>query len=206
DLARIFQEARGGQKLTVEAYDRSMQHRIATGTLSSMDNQINTSTGTLQLRALFDNASATLFPNEFVNVKLVVDTLQGQIVVPGSAVQNGPSSNFVYIVNPNHTVKMRTVTTGPTDGNDIAIMKGLAAGETVVTDGADQLRDGAKVLLPGEQPPSAAKDAASGTGDRCARLAAFMKSATGPKARRLAKTYARLGCARPAGAKPAPAA
>ncbi|MGH8296865.1 MAG: efflux RND transporter periplasmic adaptor subunit, partial [Steroidobacteraceae bacterium] len=154
DLSQIFQQVHGGRKLAVEAWDRNMQHLIATGTLASIDNQINTSTGTLQLRALFDNSGSQLFPDEFVNVKLVVETLPHQIVVPGAAVQNGPSSNFVYIVNPNHTVKMQAVTTGPTDGNDIAITKGLTPGETVVTDGADQLRDGAKVLLPGERPPS----------------------------------------------------
>jgi multidrug efflux system membrane fusion protein len=209
DLSQILQHARGGQKLAVQVWDRLMQHLIATGTLASIDNQINTSTGTLQLRALFDNSDSELFPNEFVNVKLLVDTLPNQIVVPGAAVQNGPSSNFVYIVNPDHTVTMRTVTTGPTDGNDIAITKGLTAGETVVTDGADQLRDGAKILLPGETPPSFASGAgaaAGGANARCARLASFMKSATGSKATRLAKVYARLGCARTgasAGAKAA---
>jgi multidrug efflux system membrane fusion protein len=194
DLTEIFQHSRDA-KLPVEAYDRNMQHLIATGTLASIDNQINTSTGTLQLRALFDNARSELFPNEFVNVKLIVDTLHNQIVVPGAAVQNGPTSNFVYIVQPDHTVKMQTVTTGPTAGTDIAIMSGLTAGETVVTDGADQLRDGAKVLLPGEQPPSSAQSAAAGGADgRCARLSAYMKGATGSKATRLAKIYARLGC------------
>jgi multidrug efflux system membrane fusion protein len=196
DLAQVFERAKSS-KLTVEAWDRNMQHLIATGTLHSIDNQINTSTGTLQLRALFDNAHSELFPNEFVNVKLVLNTLQNQIVVPGAAVQNGPSSNFVYIVNPDHTVSMRTVTTGPTDGNNIAIMKGLTAGETVVTDGADQLRDGASVLLPGEKPPaSLAGSAAGGKGSssRCARIASYMKKATGSRATRLAKVYARLGC------------
>ncbi len=128
DISQVFEHARGGAKLTVQAYDRNMQHLIATGTLSSIDNQINTSTGTLQLRALFDNAHSELFPNEFVNVKLVLNTLQNQIVVPGAAVQNGPSSNFVYIVNPDHTVTMRTVTTGPTDGNNIAVLEGTDAG------------------------------------------------------------------------------
>jgi multidrug efflux system membrane fusion protein len=192
DLSQIFQHLHGGQKLVVQAWDRNLEHLIATGTLASIDNQINTSTGTLQLRALFDNSSSELFPNEFVNVKLVVDTLAHQIVVPGAAVQNGPSSNFVYIVNPDHTVTMRTVTTGPTDGNDIAITKGLTPGLTVVTDGADQLKDGAKVLLPGEQPPALA--GAGAAGGRCARLASYMKSATGSKATRLAKVYARLGC------------
>ena len=154
DLSQILERAGGERKLAVEAWDQRSQHLIATGTLASVDNQINISTGTLQLRALFDNSDSKLFPNEFVNVKLVLDTLKNQIVVPGAAVQNGPSSNFVYVVKPDHTVSMRAVMTGPTDGNDIAILKGLTRGETVVTDGADQLRDGAKVLLPGEKPPA----------------------------------------------------
>jgi len=202
DLGEIFQHVHGGQPLAVQAWTGDWKTLIATGNLSSLDNQINTSTGTLQLRALFDNSKSELFPNEFVNVKLVVDTLSHQIVVPGAAVQNGPSSNFVYIVNPDHTVTMRTVTTGPTDGNNIAIMKGLTPGLTVVTDGADQLKDGAKVLLPGEEPPSLAKGAAAGgASGRCARIASYMKGATGSKATRLAKVYARLGCSgAPAGA------
>jgi multidrug efflux system membrane fusion protein len=207
DLSQVFQRVSGGQKLAVQVYDRNMQHLIATGSLASVDNQINTSTGTLQLRALFDNARSELFPNEFVNVKLVLDTLQNQIVVPGAAVQNGPSSNFVYLVNSDHTVTMRTVVTGPTEGNNIAITKGLTSGETVVTDGADQLRDGAKVLLPGEKPASFAGGAAAGSANsRCARIAAYMKGATGSKATRLAKMAARLGCSgAAAGAKPGPA-
>ena len=196
DLSQIFQRAKAGTKLAVQAYDRNMQHLIASGTLSSIDNQINTSTGTLQLRALFDNSHSELFPNEFVNVKLVLDTLKGQIVVPGAAVQNGPSSNFVYIVNKDHTVTMRTVTTGPTDGNNIAVTTGLTTGETVVTDGADQLKDGASVLLPGEKPPESVAGAAGGKSSnaRCTRLASYMKKATGTRATRLAKVYARLGC------------
>ena len=207
DLGQIFQRAQGGTKLSVQAYDRNMQHLLATGTLSSIDNQINTSTGTLQLRALFDNSHSELFPNEFVNVKLVLDTLQNQIVVPGAAVQNGPSTNFVYIVNKDHTVTMRTVTTGPTDGNNIAVTKGLTPGETVVTDGADQLKDGATVLLPGEKPPESLSAGAAGKSSnaRCTRLAAYMKKATGTRATRLAKVYARLGCGgAPAGAKTGP--
>jgi membrane fusion protein, multidrug efflux system len=209
NLNQILQRASGGQKLTVQAWTADKKHLIATGTLSSIDNQINISTGTLQLRALFDNSDAKLFPNEFVNVKLVLDTLKNQIVVPGAAVQNGPSSNnFVYIVNPDHTVSMRTVTTGPTDGNDTAITKGLTAGETVVTDGADQLKDGATVLLPGEKPPAAAAAGAVAGGAssaRCTRLAAFMKRATGSRATHLAKAYARFCGGAKAGAKTGPA-
>jgi multidrug efflux system membrane fusion protein len=194
DLSQIFARMHAGEKLQVQAWDTSWKTLIATGTLASIDDQINTSTGTLQLRALFDNSKSELFPNEFVNVKLVVDTLPNQIVVPGAAVQNGPSSNFVYIVNADHTVSMRTVTTGPTDGSNIAITKGLTPGLTVVTDGADQLKDGAKVLLPGEQPPAIAKGSSGGASGRCTRIASYMKSATGSKATRLAKIYARLGC------------
>lgn len=212
DLGEVLDRVHQGDKLVVEAYDRTMQHQIATGTLASVDNQINTSTGTLNMRAMFDNANLALFPNEFVNVKLIVETLKNQLVVPGAAVQNGPSSNYVYIVNPDHTVTMRTVVTGPTDGSEIAITSGLTAGETVVTDGADQLRDGQKVLLPGEQPAGFAAGAggartyggagghsygaAAGgsTAERCTRIGAAMKSATGTKAERLARIYAHLGC------------
>ncbi len=204
-LTPVFQQLHQGEKLVVQAWDRNMQHLIATGTLSSVDNEINTSTGTLNMRAMFDNKDLQLYPDEFVNIKLVVTTLENQIVVPGSAVENGPSSNFVYILNPDHTVTMRTVETGPTDGNQIAITKGLTAGETVVTDGADQLRDGAKVLLPGEKSPEDIASGAQGgsTAQKCARISGMMKGATGTKAKRLAHMYSRLGCS--SGQKSSPA-
>ena len=209
DLSQVLDQVHQGRKLVVQAWDRNLKNLIATGTLSSLDNEINTSTGTLNMRALFDNANLELYPNEFVIVKLVVNTLSNQIVVPGAAVQNGPSSNFVYIVNSDHTVSMRTVVTGPTDGNNIAVMKGLTPGETVVTDGADQLKDGAQVLLPGETPAAGVANAAAGThggttAERCTRISAMMKGATGTKAERLAHMYARLGCAA-SGQKSAPA-
>ena len=152
DLAEIFRQMHARHALAVEAYSRDMRHLIATGRLASIDNQINTTTGTLEMRALFSNDQLQLFPNEFVNVKLILRTLKNQLVVPGAAVQNGPSSNFVYVVEPNDTVSLRTVKTGPSDGPFIAIDKGLKLGETVVTDGADQLRNGAKVRIPGEHP------------------------------------------------------
>ncbi len=201
DLTRIFKHARADRKLVVEAYSRDMRHLIATGTLASIDNQISTTTGTLQMRALFTNAHSDLYPDEFVNVKLVLDTLKNQIVVPGGAVQNGPSSTFVYVVEPNDTVKLRNIVTGPTDGNMIAVTSGLTAGETVVTDGADQLRNGAHVRIPGQKP-----GAAAGTGAavhpgadpaRCARLAEARRKASGTKAKFLTRAYERLGCARP---------
>jgi multidrug efflux system membrane fusion protein len=198
DLTQVFEQLHQGGKLVAQAWDRGMQQLITSGTLSSVDNEINTSTGTLNMRAMFDNKDLALYPNEFVNIKLVVTTLKNQIVVPGSAVENGPSSNFVYIVNPDHTVTMRTVATGPTDGNNIAVTKGLTVGETVVTDGADQLRDGQQVLLPGEKSAAgfgAGAGAEGGsTAERCTRIAGMMKSATGTKAKRLAHMYSRLGC------------
>jgi membrane fusion protein, multidrug efflux system len=204
-LTPVFEQLHQGEKLVVQAWDRNMQHLIATGTLASVDNEINTSTGTLNMRAMFDNKDLLLYPDEFVNIKLVVTTLKNQIVVPGSAVENGPSSNFVYILNPDHTVTMRTVVTGPTDGNQIAITKGLTAGETVVTDGADQLRDGAKVLLPGEKSPEDVAGGAQGgsAAQKCARISGMMKGATGTKAKRLAHMYSRLGCS--SGQKSSPA-
>jgi len=199
DLSQVLDQIHQGKKLTAEAWDRSMTHLIATGTLASLDNEINTSTGTLNMRALFDNRTMQLYPDEFVNIKLVVNTLPNQVVVPGAAVQNGPSSNFVYVVNSDHTVSMRTVVTGPTDGANIAVTKGLTPGETVVTDGADQLRDGAEVLLPGEKPAGGFANGAGGThggstSQRCARISGMMKSATGSRAEHLAKFYSRLGC------------
>ncbi len=205
DLTQVFEQLHQGGKLVAQAWDRSMQHLIASGTLSSVDNEINTSTGTLNMRALFDNKDLQLYPDEFVNIKLIVTTLKDQIVVPGSAVENGPSSNFVYILKPDDTVTMRTVVTGPTDGDKIAVLKGLAAGETVVTDGADQLREGAKVLLPGEKSDAGSGAGAHGgsTADKCARISGMMKGATGTKATRLAKMYARLGCS--SGQKVSPA-
>jgi multidrug efflux system membrane fusion protein len=205
DLAQIFRQMHSGQRLTVEAYSRDMRHLIATGTLAAIDNQINTTTGTLQMRALFTNSHLQLFPNEFVNVKLVVRTLKNQVVVPGAAVQNGPSGNFVYVVQPNDTVQMRTVVTGPTDGTLMAVMQGLAPGEVVVTDGADELRPGAKVRIPGAHPSAARArgagaqhTAAAGKG-RCARLAQARRTASGRRARFLARASRRFGCARRGG-------
>jgi multidrug efflux system membrane fusion protein len=148
-LSTILQHLRDGQKLAVDAYDRSLTNKIASGALSNADNQIDTTTGTLKLRAMFDNAKFELFPNQFVNVRLLVDTLHGVIVVPGAAMQQGSSGSYVYAVNADSTVSMRAVTAGASSGDLISISKGLQAGERVVVDGADQLRDGAHVVVPG---------------------------------------------------------
>jgi multidrug efflux system membrane fusion protein len=169
-LSNILQRLRAGQKLAVDAYDRSVTHRIASGTLSNADNQIDTTTGTLKLRALFDNAGFELFPNQFVNVRLLLDTLHDVIVVPGAAMQQGSSGSYVYVVNADSTVSLRAVTAGASSGDLVSITKGLQAGERVVVDGADQLRDGAHVIVPGTAPATGA--ASSGGGPYTHRHAA----------------------------------
>jgi multidrug efflux system membrane fusion protein len=148
-VSSILEHLHNGEQLTVQAFDRSLTNQIASGTLSNSDNQIDTTTGTLKMRAMFDNSKFELFPNQFVNAHLILETLHNQLIVPAAALQNGSQGNYVYVVNPDNTVSMRPVVTGPTAGDVVAISKGLIAGQTVVVDGADQLRDGAKIMLPG---------------------------------------------------------
>jgi multidrug efflux system membrane fusion protein len=152
-VASILDHLHRGEKLTVQAYDRSLTNQIASGTLSNSDNQIDTTTGTLKLRAMFDNADLELFPNQFVNAHLILETLHDQTVVPSAALLNGSQGSYVYLVNADDIVSMRLVTTGASAGDMVAINKGLEPGQTVVVDGADQLRDGAKIILP--QAPAA---------------------------------------------------
>ncbi len=147
-VSTILDHLHRGEKLTVDAFDRSLTNQIASGTLSNSDNQIDTTTGTLKLRALFDNSKLELFPNQFVNAHLILETLHDQIVVPGAALMTGSQGSYVYLVNPDNTVSMRQVVAGPSAGDLVAITKGLISGQTVVVDGADQLRDGAKIMLP----------------------------------------------------------
>jgi multidrug efflux system membrane fusion protein len=161
-LSNILQRLRDAQKLPVDAYDRSLTNKIASGVLSNADNQIDTTTGTLKLRAMFDNSKFELFPNQFVNARLLLDTLHNVTVVPGAAMQQGSSGSYVYVVNADSTVSMRAVTPGPSSGELVSITKGLQTGERVVVDGADQLRDGAHVVVPGSA--AAAGSASSGAG------------------------------------------
>src|SRR5258706_6558220 len=142
--------------LTADAYDRAQTKKLATGKLSTVDNQIDTATGSVKMRAVFDNSKGELFPNQFVNIRLFVKTLHDQIIVPSAAVQRGTSGTFVYVVDEDLTVNMRPVSVGETEENRVAITNGLKAGEMVVIDGADRLREGAKVALPGQEPPAAA--------------------------------------------------
>lgn len=157
DLEPVLKGSRGSAKLPVAAYDRTGLTKLAQGTLASVDNTVNTSTGTFQLRADFANADESLFPNQFVNIQITVDVLKNVIVIPNAAIQRGAPGTFVYVVGHDDAVAVRTVTLGPSDGDHVAILKGLQAGDSVVVDGADKLKNGAKVIL---RPPSTAAPAA----------------------------------------------
>jgi multidrug efflux system membrane fusion protein len=146
-LQAVLRSMRGGASLAATAFDRSGANRLGTGHLDTLDNQIDTSTGTVKLRAIFDNPDQTLFPNQFVNIQLLVDTLRGADLVPNSAVQRGAPGTFVYVVKPDETVAAQPVTLGPGDDKRIVVTKGIEPGQLVVTDGADRLKDGAKVRV-----------------------------------------------------------
>jgi multidrug efflux system membrane fusion protein len=145
-------EQHGGSGLQTTALDRAGGDVIATGTLSTLDNLIDTTTGTVKARSVFHNAGGQLFPNQFVNVTLLVDTLKNQVVVPTTAVRHGPQGDFVWVLQPDQTVKSRPVKVGPGTAETVSIASGLSLGETVITDGGDRLRDGGKVVLPGQNP------------------------------------------------------
>ena len=144
-IRSVMQKLRGGEKPVVEAWDRDQKNKIATGALLTIDNQIDVTTGTVKLKAVFGNEDRMLFPNQFVNARMLLDTKQGATIVPSVAIQRGSQGPFTYVVKPDQTVAMRPVTVGPTQGDDAAIESGLAPGDLVVVDGADKLRDGAKV-------------------------------------------------------------
>lgn len=153
NVPEITRQAPDGTGLPVMAFDRTDQHQIAAGKMETIDNQVDTTTGTVKLRALFDNLDNALFPNQFVNARLVVETLRGVIVAPTAAVQRGEPGTFVYTVRPDDTVHVQPVKLGPTDGDKVEVVSGLNEGDRVVTDGADRLREDAKVTVP--PPPGA---------------------------------------------------
>src|ERR1700729_1412942 len=148
-LAKVLQRFNSGTKLPVTVSNSDNSKQIATGSLYAISNQIATSTGTVTLRAQFANDDEALFPNEFVNVTLLVDTLQKAVLVPTPAVLSGAPGDYVYLVNADQTVSVHKVTPGPSDGTNTAILSGLAAGQIVVTDGMDRLSDGAKIKMDG---------------------------------------------------------
>jgi len=160
NLPEVLKQWHAGATLQTTAYDRTGATRLAVGKLDTIDNQIDTATGTVKLRATFDNSDESLFPNQFVNLNLLVNTLRDTVLVPTSAIQRGAPGTFVYLVKPNNTVAVQTVKLGPGDGQHVAILSGLQAGEEVVDDGADRLKDGAKITIappPGSTVPALAQ-------------------------------------------------
>jgi len=160
DLLPILKRTHAGATLPAAAFDRTGVTKLADGNLATVDNTINTTTGTFQLRANFANADEMLYPNQFVNIQLTVDVLKNAIVIPSSAIQRGAPGTFVYLVKPDDTVTVQKVVLGPSQGESQAITSGLAAGDLVVTDGADKLKNGAKVSLPTAAPPASPAPAA----------------------------------------------
>jgi multidrug efflux system membrane fusion protein len=145
NLSEVLKRVRGGEHLAVEAYDRSGQNKIADGRVLTVDNEIDQTTGTTRLKALFDNKDNALFPNQFVNVRLLVETRKARIIIPAVAMQRGPQGAFVYVVKEDQTVEVRPVQIGTIEGDQASIDNGLRDGERVVTDGVDKLRAGSKV-------------------------------------------------------------
>jgi multidrug efflux system membrane fusion protein len=147
EIPPLLKRMQAGATLPVTAYDRTNTHALATGTLQSLDSQIDTTTGTIRLKALFPNTDGSLFPQQFVNVVLLLDTLHGATLIPQAGVQRGAPGTYVYVVNANHAVNVRPVTLGPGDATNVSIAQGLKPGETVVVDGADKLKEGSQVLV-----------------------------------------------------------
>jgi membrane fusion protein, multidrug efflux system len=145
DVPPVMKKLQAGRTLAVEAYDREMKERIATGTLLTVDNQADTNTGTVRLKAVFSNTDHALFPNQFVNARLRLDTKRNVILIPTAALQRGPQTTFVFVVKPDSTIETRNVQAGLTEGGHVAIDQGLAEGETVVTQGVDKLQQGSRV-------------------------------------------------------------
>ncbi len=147
NLQAIAARLRAGAALPVEAFDRAGTKKLADGMLETFDSQIDATTGTIKLRAVFANDGRPLYPNQFVNIRMLLDTGKGVTQIPSAGVQRGVPGTFVYLVNPDETVSVRKVELGITDGEHVEILSGLKPGETVVIDGADKLRDGARISL-----------------------------------------------------------
>ena len=154
DVIRVQRALAEAGALPVEAYNRDFRERLGVGTLVAIDNQVDPATGTVRLKAVFPNDESTLFPSQFVNARLLVETVRDAVVVPAAAVQRGPDRSFVYVVQPDSTVALRTVQPGAVQGDVVSIVEGVAVDEAVVTDGIDRLTDKAKVSVKGGGPPA----------------------------------------------------
>jgi membrane fusion protein, multidrug efflux system len=150
NLPPVLAALKEGKRLTVDAFNRGQTQKLATGTLLTVDNQIDPTTGTVRLKATFENKDGALFPNQFVNARLLTDVKRNAIIMPSVAIQRGPQGTFVYLVKPEGTVTVRPVTVGDIQGADVTVASGLSEGDSVVVDGAERLREGAKVEVRGQ--------------------------------------------------------
>ena len=174
-LPPVSQKLRAGQHLPVDAYNRDNSKKLASGTLFTLDNQIDSTTGTSKLKAVFDNKDNALFPQQFVNISVLVDTLTNQLVVPNVAVQNGQQGTFVYVVDEDSTVHLKTVQVGITTSTSADILSGISDGDRVVIDGTDRLTEGAVVRVrragemenpPGYDPTKGGRSGRGGRGGK----------------------------------------
>ncbi len=157
-IPALVKQFRSGAVLQVAAYDRSATTKLADGKVLTIDNQIDTTTGTVKVKAIFDNQDESLYPNQFVNVKLMLDTLSGATLVPNAAILRGAPGTFVYVVREENKVAVRPIKAGPSSTEKTAILDGLNVGDKVVVDGTDKLRDGAIVSIPTGEAPKATRD------------------------------------------------
>jgi membrane fusion protein, multidrug efflux system len=165
DIPDVMAQMKGSTPLSATVYDRANVHELGTGAVTVLDNQIDTTTGMVRFRAEFPNTDESLFPNQFVNVQVLVRTLQNVITAPVPAIQRGAPGTYVYLVNPNNTVSVQKVTLGESQGGMVQIISGLKPGDRVVTDGTDRLSDGARVIIPGAKAAMQNGGASSGFSD-----------------------------------------
>ena len=155
NLPPVLARQRAGGPIAVDAYDREGRTKLATGILVAVDNQIDATTGTVKLKASFTNSDGSLFPNQFVNARILVDSLRGAVLVPNEAIQRGAQGPFVYVVKPDKTVELRKVTPGPSEGGVTAVREGVAAGDALIVDGADRVQERSRVEPTSRERPAA---------------------------------------------------
>jgi membrane fusion protein, multidrug efflux system len=174
-LSQVLAKLHGNQQLPVDAYDRDDTTKIATGKLLTIDNQIDTTTGTYKLKSIFNNEKNDLFPNQFVNVHLLVDMKHNMTIVPTPAIQRGPQGTYVYVMQPDNIVKIAPVTVALSTSNSVGITSGIQPGDVVVTDGTDKLQEGSKV-----EPHSATGGSTNAQGQQAPNSPTGQTPATAP--------------------------
>jgi multidrug efflux system membrane fusion protein len=204
-LPKITKQLKAGEILRVEAWDRDQKMKLADGKVASTDNSIDTTTGTIKLKALFANTDGGLFPNQFVNVRLQMDTLTDATAVPSAAVLRGTQGNYVYVVNEDKTVSIRRVRAGAVDGDWMSVQGEVKVGDVVVTDGTDRLREGASVEVVIPPAPSTGTGGNRGGRNRPGSDGAAPGAPAGVAPAAAPTPTGGQSAATPSGASPAPA-